>query len=118
MMYFMSRCCIHVSQLEPFSHLPLSSLTLRKSLRFTSWITEVAVSALRGISMSSLYVGTWGPEENLQNCHESLGRYRKSQEQRQSARGKVSWGTKCQENSLAGHSQNAWVNQLCPACVC
>jgi len=37
---------------------------------------------------------TWEPEENLQNCQESLGRYWKSLEQRQSAHEKVSWGTK------------------------
>ena len=61
---------------------------------------------------------TWEPKENLQNCQESLGRYCKSLQQTQSAHEKVSWGTKRQENSLARHSQTAWVNQLCPACAC
>ena len=99
MMCFMCLCCILTLQMEQYSHLHPFSLRMRNSLRLTgSFITEITSCAEKAAIVNSLSrcLGygpehkSWEPEENLQNCQETLGNYWNSLEQQQSIHKRVS----------------------------
>ena len=47
---------------------------------------------------------SWEPEENLQDCQETLGNYWKSLEQQQSTHERVSWGNSQQRKNKSGQT--------------